>query len=434
MDKELEIANEIEEHLSDIESHIGMLDERIYTYNVNSNKSYKECRKLIKQKKPLVSEMLKMGNSLAGKELKRYTRSLSKFHSKNYRTLSAKNMLLLIEYVEKEIKSNNWHVSGIKLRQLMDQMLKQDIYAAKIKLVNNTKTSKHSKAKLLAIRRLEESARSSEYYVKNFFTSNAKKYYAKIVLRLEKMKKKNSRPVDNDAVIELRDVHKYYVNKYAAFKVLNGVNLKINRGEFVVVLGESGSGKTTMLNIISGMDNASYGEVVVCGESLINKSGSALTKFRKAHVGYVFQQYGLLPNLTVRENVEIGYNLQEDKNRRIDVDEILDAVGMYGFSDKFPYELSGGQQQRVSIARSISKNPTLLFGDEPTGAVDEKTSKEVLELFSKVNKKYGSTVIIVTHNPLIGQMADKVIKFANGNISEIITNHHPKKVDEIKWS
>jgi putative ABC transport system ATP-binding protein len=179
------------------------------------------------------------------------------------------------------------------------------------------------------------------------------------------------------------------------------------------------------------MDNATYGEVIVAKESLINKRGSALTIFRKNNVGYVFQQYGLLPNLTVRENVEIGSNLQNDKDKKLPIDELLQTIGMYEYRNKFPYELSGGQQQRVSIARSLAKNPNLLFGDEPTGAVDEKTSKEILQLFKEVNNKFGNTVIIVTHNPLIAKLATTVIKVNNGKIEKVIKNNNPKTVDQV---
>lgn len=234
--------------------------------------------------------------------------------------------------------------------------------------------------------------------------------------------------------INLSGVVKYYNNKLIATKVLDKVNLKIKRGEFVVILGPSGSGKTTLLNIISGLDNASYGKVIVANENLIDYSQMELTQFRRVNIGYVFQQYGLLPNLTVRENIEIGQNLQFNKTRRLDIDEILKAIGIDQQANRYPNELSGGQQQRVSIARSVAKNPNILFGDEPTGAVDEKMSKEIMRLFIDFNKKYKTTIIIVTHNPILAQLATTVVNVGNGTISSVEHNAHPKSVDEINWS
>jgi putative ABC transport system ATP-binding protein len=216
-----------------------------------------------------------------------------------------------------------------------------------------------------------------------------------------------------------------------ATKVLSNVNLQIKKGEFVVILGPSGSGKTTLLNIISGMDNATFGDTIVAGENLIDYSASKLTLFRRNNIGYVFQQYGLLPNLTVKENIEIGQNLQENKSKIIPIDEILKAIGLETQSRKYPNELSGGQQQRVSIARSVAKNPNILFGDEPTGAIDEEMSKNIMNLFVEINKKYHTTIIIVTHNPILAEIATMVINVANGAISNIKINKNPKSVDQL---
>ncbi|GHU31024.1 hypothetical protein FACS1894166_01720 [Bacilli bacterium] len=238
--------------------------------------------------------------------------------------------------------------------------------------------------------------------------------------------------VESDHLIDLRDVCKYYNNGTLAVKVLKDVNLQINSGEFVVILGPSGSGKTTLLNIISGMDTATYGITVVNNLNLISMTQAQLTAFRKDNIGYVFQQYGLLPNLTVRENVEIGANLQSDKTKRIPIDDLLRTVGIFEHRNKFPHELSGGQQQRVSIARSVAKNPNLIFGDEPTGAVDEEMSKQIMQLFVDVNKKYKTTIIIVTHNIILAGLATKVIKVANGKIDKVILNDHPRKVLDLE--
>ena len=234
-------------------------------------------------------------------------------------------------------------------------------------------------------------------------------------------------------IIEFSNVVKYYTNGYIVTQILKGVNLEIKKGDFVIILGPSGSGKTTLMNIISGLDRASDGVTNVCGTNLINLNDNELTKFRKENIGYVFQQYGLLPNLTVKENVEIGANLQTDKSKKLDVDEILQSVDMLQHKDKFPHQLSGGQQQRVSIARAFAKNPTILFGDEPTGAIDEEMSKMVINEFININKKFGTTVIIVTHNRIFEDLATLLIKIRDGNIVSLTRNDNPKSVDELPW-
>ena len=264
-------------------------------------------------------------------------------------------------------------------------------------------------------------------------------YEEKDCIRSAKIKAKydykNFSDFDNQPyAVELKNVVKYYNNKVLATKVLSNVNLQIKKGEFVVILGPSGSGKTTLLNIISGMDNATFGDTIVAGENLIDYSASKLTLFRRNNIGYVFQQYGLLPNLTVKENIEIGQNLQENKSKIIPIDEILKAIGLETQSRKYPNELSGGQQQRVSIARSVAKNPNILFGDEPTGAIDEEMSKNIMNLFVEINKKYHTTIIIVTHNPILAEIATMVINVANGSISNIKINKNPKSVDQLNWS
>ncbi len=238
---------------------------------------------------------------------------------------------------------------------------------------------------------------------------------------------------NSENIIEFSDVVKYYTNGYIVTQILKGVNLEIKKGDFVIILGPSGSGKTTLMNIISGLDRASDGVTNVCGTNLINLNDNELTKFRKENIGYVFQQYGLLPNLTVKENVEIGANLQTDKSKKLDVDEILQSVDMLQHKDKFPHQLSGGQQQRVSIARAFAKNPTILFGDEPTGAIDEEMSKMVINEFININKKFGTTVIIVTHNRIFEDLATLLIKIRDGNIVSLTRNDNPKSVDELPW-
>lgn len=238
---------------------------------------------------------------------------------------------------------------------------------------------------------------------------------------------------DPNNIIELRGVYKRYTNGYLINETLKGVDLDIKRGDFVVILGPSGSGKTTLMNIMSGLDRATEGDVRVVDKQLINMKHNQLTEFRRKNISFVFQQYGLLPTLSVEENVEIGADLQTDKSRRINPKEALKAVGMIDYLKKFPHELSGGQQQRVSIARALAKNPIILFGDEPTGAVDEEMSKVILKEFIKVNKELKTTVIIVTHNPIFADLGTLVIKVRDGNISELIKNKNPKTVDELNW-
>jgi putative ABC transport system ATP-binding protein len=289
-------------------------------------------------------------------------------------------------------------------------------------------------------------AKDKDYYfdyIKDLKSSFVDKYHAKLVKKLEKLVKKNARienriikldknkkPSDN--VIDLKNTVKYYNNGSLAVKVLRNIHLQIKKGEFVVILGPSGSGKTTLLNIISGMDTATYGQTIVANKNLIYMNPTQLTTFRRDTLGYIFQQYGLLPNLTVRENVEIGSNLQKDKKKRLDIDKLLKNIGIYEHRNKFPKELSGGQQQRVSIARSMAKNPELIFGDEPTGAIDTEMSKQIMQLFIDINKQYKTTIIIVTHNPILAEIANKVIKVSNGRIDKIIDNKQPKTINQLK--
>lgn len=269
----------------------------------------------------------------------------------------------------------------------------------------------------------------------NDIISDAKKQkIVKLVNQIEKLKKPIKKPKNKNNIVELQNVVKYYHNKFLATKVLKGVNLEIKDGEFVVILGPSGSGKTTLLNLISGMDTPTYGNVIVNHEDITNYSLTQLTKFRSKYVGYIFQQYGLLPNLTVKENVEMGDYLQKDDQKKLDINAIINEVGLKKEKNKYPYELSGGQQQRVSIARSIAKNPKIIFGDEPTGAIDEEMSKQVLKLFVDINKKHKTTVIMVTHNQIIADLATMVIIVANGHIERIIRNKKIKSVDQLDWT
>lgn len=241
--------------------------------------------------------------------------------------------------------------------------------------------------------------------------------------------------VDTDKyVIELSEVKKSYMTRELETSVLKGVNLKFEKGDFIVILGPSGSGKTTLLNIISGLDKATEGDVFVIGHNLSLLKDRDLTKFRRDNVGFIFQQYNLLTNLTAKENAEVGENLARHKNKGMTIDDIFETIDMIEQMNKYPHQMSGGQQQRVSIARALAKNPDILFGDEPTGALDEEMGRKVLEILVDVNKKYKTTVIIVTHNPNIADIANTTIHVRNGLIDEIKHNPNPKKPSEIDWS
>ena len=217
--------------------------------------------------------------------------------------------------------------------------------------------------------------------------------------------------------------------KYNDQEVLRGIDLKIDKNEFVVILGASGSGKSTLLNILSGLEKSDSGEVVYDNESISNYSEKQLTKFRKDKIGFVFQQYYLLNNLTVEQNVKVGANLANNK-------EYVDIIKELGLDDKlskYPNELSGGEQQRVSIARALAKKPTVLFLDEPTGALDEETGRKILEYLLKLKDKSHFTMIMVTHNENIAELSNKIIHVGSGRVTSIEENRTPKSVEEIGW-
>ncbi len=244
----------------------------------------------------------------------------------------------------------------------------------------------------------------------------------------------NNIPNTNTNVIELFDVKKSYLTGDLEYEVLKSVNLRIKLGDFVVILGPFGSGKTTLLNIISGLDKANTGDVFVAGYNLSLLKDSHLTKFRRDNVGFIFQQYNLLTNLTARENAEVGENLAKNKNKNMTIDDIFKVIEMDEHMNKFPSQLSGGQQQRVSIGRALAKNPTILFCDEPTGALDEEMGRKVLEILLDVNQQYKTSIIMVTHNPNFQYVANIVINVKNGKIINIKNNEKPMKPSDINWS
>ena len=234
----------------------------------------------------------------------------------------------------------------------------------------------------------------------------------------------------SDWVLKGTDVSRWYGDGEVRVHALNGVSFEICPGEFVVVLGPSGSGKSTLLNIIGGIDSADSGYISINGEKTADMNEKTLTNYRRRHLGYVFQMYNLIPNLNVKENIEVGAYLSD---KSLDIDELLKTLGLYEHRHKLPNQLSGGQQQRTAIGRAIVKNPDILLCDEPTGALDYNTSKEILKLIEDVNQKYGNTVIMVTHNDAIKNMADRVIKLRDGQIRKDYTNEVKIPAQELDW-
>lgn len=230
--------------------------------------------------------------------------------------------------------------------------------------------------------------------------------------------------------LEVKDLNKGFGDKANRIEVLKNLSLNVEKGEFCVLLGPSGSGKSTLLNILGGIDYPDSGEVKINGEKMNSLNSKKLTLFRRNHLGYVFQMYNLIPDLTVRENIEVGAYLSK---KPLNLDELIETLGLKEHQDKLPSQLSGGQQQRTSIGRAIIKNPDILLCDEPTGALDYNTSKEILKLIEKVNQKYGSTVIMVTHNDAIKYMADRVVRLRDGQILKNYLNDKKIKAEDLEW-
>ena len=236
--------------------------------------------------------------------------------------------------------------------------------------------------------------------------------------------------MENQNFLQISGLKKSFGSGENRTEVLRGLDFTVTKGEICVLLGPSGSGKSTLLNIIGGIDNADSGYIAINGEKTVDMDEKTLTQYRRKHLGYVFQMYNLIPNLNVKENVEVGAYLSDSP---LDVDDILKTLGLYEHRHKLPNQLSGGQQQRTSIGRAIVKNPDILLCDEPTGALDYKTSKEILKLIEDVNQKYGNTVIMVTHNDAIKNMADRVIKLRDGMIRKNIVNDVMVPAMELDW-
>ena len=230
--------------------------------------------------------------------------------------------------------------------------------------------------------------------------------------------------------LEISGIKKHFGEGESRVDVLKGIDAQIEKGEICILLGPSGSGKSTLLNIIGGIDNPDSGYISINGERTADMNEKALTLYRRKHLGYIFQMYNLIPNLNIKENIEVGAYLSDNP---LDVDSLLKSLGLYEHRHKLPNQLSGGQQQRTAIGRAIIKNPDILLCDEPTGALDYDTSKEILKLISDLNQQYGSTVVMVTHNDALKDMADRVIQLHDGKIRRNYCNEHKLSVEELEW-
>ena len=230
-------------------------------------------------------------------------------------------------------------------------------------------------------------------------------------------------------MIEVKELNKFYGSGESRFQALKNISLKIEDRDFAVILGASGSGKSTLLNVMSGLEGPETGQVLYDGKDITKFSDSRLTEFRKENIGFIFQQYYLLPNMNVVKNVKLGVDLAANR----DYKAVIEAVGLKDKLKKYPSELSGGEQQRVSVARALAKKPKVLFLDEPTGALDEQTGRQILDYICKLQKEYGFTTVMVTHNLNIAEMAKTVIKMNSGKISEIYVNETQKTAYEIGW-
>ena len=230
--------------------------------------------------------------------------------------------------------------------------------------------------------------------------------------------------------VKLQDITKIYKMGEIEIRAADNISFSIDKGEFVVIVGPSGAGKTTVLNILGGMDTATSGTLLVDGEEITAYNSRRLTEYRREDIGFVFQFYNLVPNLTALENVELALQICKDP---LDARKVMEEVGLGNRLNNFPAQLSGGEQQRVSIARALAKNPKLLLCDEPTGALDYNTGKSILKLLQNMCRERGMTVIVITHNQAIAPMADRLIHIKNGQVSQMELNEHPMSIDDIEW-
>ncbi|MBS7258107.1 MULTISPECIES: ABC transporter ATP-binding protein [Methanobrevibacter] len=233
-----------------------------------------------------------------------------------------------------------------------------------------------------------------------------------------------------DTIIEFKNVNKHYQSGEHIVKAIDDISFTIDEGEFVIILGPSGAGKSTLLNLLGGMDTVTSGQIIVDGRNIESFDDNQLTEYRAKNVGFIFQFYNLIPNLTALENVEL---MKDIVDVDIEGEDVLDSVGLKKRANQFPAQLSGGEQQRVSIARAVAKQPTMLLCDEPTGALDSNTGVLILNLLQDMSNNKNTTVVIVTHNAVLAEAADKVIRIKNGQIESIVINENPKKIDDLEW-
>lgn len=263
------------------------------------------------------------------------------------------------------------------------------------------------------------------------------RYIARKLAKAAKVKRPSDEAKDlknsENAIIEVQDVSKYYLSGNVVTRVLKNISLTINKGEFVMIYGKSGGGKSTLLNLISALDRPSKGNVIVCDTNLPYLSDLKLTLFRRENVSFIFQNYNLLQNLSGFDNVQTGGYLQKNHEKKINIDDLFTEFDMDDVKYKFPSQMSGGQQQRISILRALAKNSPIIFADEPTAALDEKTTQLVLSYLYDINKKYGTTIVMVTHNPMIDKIASKIITVKDGKIKNLRLNPSPKHPMEINW-
>ena len=233
-----------------------------------------------------------------------------------------------------------------------------------------------------------------------------------------------------DTIIEFKNVNKHYQSGEHIVKAIDDISFTIDEGEFVIILGPSGAGKSTLLNLLGGMDTVTSGQIIVDGRNIESFDDNQLIEYRAKNVGFIFQFYNLIPNLTALENVEL---MKDIVDVDIEGEDVLDSVGLKKRANQFPAQLSGGEQQRVSIARAVAKQPTMLLCDEPTGALDSNTGVLILNLLQDMSNNKNTTVVIVTHNAVLAEAADKVIRIKNGQIESIVINENPKKIDDLEW-
>lgn len=360
-----------------------------------------------------------------------------------------------IKLVKQPVQNSN--IKAIKTKNLSNQL--HSHMFGETNLLNNSLTKKEKKILSIHKKRLYYTNYINKIYnTINFNTADKDnkvkfKKINKLIKKIEKINTYNNYfKLQNDVIIQLRNVTKFYTSKEITTRVLSNVSLQILKGDFVVILGPSGSGKTTLMNLISGIDKPTFGSVNVAGYLLENLNNRTLTSFRKDVIGYVFQRYGLLPNLTVYENVLMGRFLGKDTySEKIFIKEsnknpamkdfysgteneiilrVIEAVGLKDQINKYPYELSGGQKQRTSIARTLAKNPLIIFGDEPTAAVDEEMSKTIIDSFVKINTELKTTVVMITHDERIAFYANRVIYLKDGLIDRIVNK---RKGTEVVW-